>query len=213
MKKTPFIALLILLALPVMSQGKKYTKAMQAALEKSDEAGDPDSKLQVAADFEKIAGDYPDQWLPDYHAALMLVTGSLEETETTQREALLDRSKSFLLKMEALAPGESEVQVLKALYFIGIISVDPDTRGPIYYQDAMFAIQKGLDLNPENPRAHYMNGMWVLNTPDFMGGGPEAARPILLEAQQKFQNYRNEDPFWPSWGEDLVQAELDRMKE
>jgi hypothetical protein len=134
------------------------------------------------------------------------------ETEIGQQDALLDRAKKWMLQAENMVPEESEVQVLKALYYTGLISAEPDTRGPIYYQDAMDAIQKGLDLNPDNPRAHYMNASWTLNSPEFLGGGPEAARPLLLEAQQKFKDYENEDPFWPAWGEDWNQAELDRIE-
>lgn len=213
MKKTLLLTLLVLLSVPAFSQGKKYSKAMKSAMEMMKQADDPASEMEIAADFEKIALDYPNQWLPAYHAARILVTGSFVETDAGKREALLDRAIGQVTKAEELAPEESEVQVLKALYFIGLISIEPETRGPIYYQDAMEAIQKGLDLNPENPRAYYMDGMWTLNTPDFMGGGPEAARPILLEARAKFQDYRNETPFWPDWGKDLNQTELDRIGE
>jgi hypothetical protein len=51
------------------------------------------------------------------------------------------------------------------------------------------------------------------NLPEFIGGGPAAAKPIYLEAAEKFLTFQNEDPFWPVWGEDLNQAELDRLNE
>ena len=41
----------------------------------------------------------------------------------------------------------------------------------------------------------------------------EAAKPIFLEAQEKFKTFQNEDPFWPAWGEELNQGELDRLNE
>lgn len=208
MKTTLLLFVLAMLTIPALSQGKKYTKAMQAAMEIMEEADDPLGELEAVGDFEKVASEYPDQWIPYYHAARILITTSFVETETEQKEALLERAKAHVLKTEDLVPEESEVQVLKALYYIGLISIEPDTRGPIYYEDAMFAIQRSLELNPENPRAHYMNATWTLNTPDFLGGGPEAARPLLLEAQQKFRDYQNDDPHWPSWGEDLVSADL-----
>ena len=213
MKNALFLVTLVLLTLPLMSQGKKYSKAMQAAVEKMNEATDEAGGLEAAADFEKIAQDYPDQWLPPYHAARILIFISFDQTELEHLDALLDRAKKWIVKAEDLAPEESEIQVILAMYYIALISAEPDTRGPIYYMDVMDAIQKGLVLNPENPRAHYMNGMWTLNTPDFMGGGPEAAKPILLETKQKFQDYKNEDPFWPAWGEDLNQSDLDRISE
>jgi len=213
MKNTLFLLGLILLTIPAMSQGKKYVKAMEAALEKMDETSDPETALEIAASFEGIAEDYPDQWLPSYHASLILISRSFDMSDTDRRDLILERAGKNLDHARELAPDESEVEVLKAFYYIGLISIDPDSRGPVYYQDAMDGIQKGLELNPENPRAHYMNAMWMLNTPDFMGGGPEAAKPLFLEAREKFENFKNDDPFWPSWGEEQNQAELDRMDE
>jgi len=213
MKKTLFLAGLALLSVPVLSQGKKYTKAMEAAVEQMQAAPDPASELELAASFEEIAKDFPDQWLPSYHACRIIITSSFIEADGDKRDLMMERAGKSLDHTRELAPEESEVEVLTALYYIGLISIDPDSRGPIYYQDAMAAIQKGLDLNPDNPRAHYMNATWMLNTPDFMGGGPDAARPLYVKAQEKFQNYRNENPFWPDWGEELVRADLERIGE
>ena len=161
MKKTLFLASLVLLTLPAMSQGRKYTKAMGSSIEKMNEAADPASELELVASFEEIAQNYPDQWLPSYHASRILVLSSFEESDGTKSDA----------------------------------------------------IQKSKQLNPENPRAYYMDGMMTSNMPEFLGGGPEAAKPILLEAQEKFKTYHHDDPFWPTWGEDLNQGELDRLKE
>jgi len=213
MKKTLFLVSLVLLSLPVLSQGRKYNKSMQSAIEKMNEAADPASELETAASFEEIALNYPDQWLPSYHASRILVFNSFEESDGSKSDALLDRAKKSLDKAMKMVPEESEAHVLEAFYYIGMISADPDTRGQIYYQDVLDAIQKSKQLNPENPRAYYVDGMMTFNMPEFMGGGPEAAKPILLEAAEKFKTFENEDPFWPTWGEDLNQNELDRLKE
>jgi len=213
MKKTLFLVSLILLTIPAMSQGKKYKKAMKSAMKQMNQASDPAEELEVAASFEEIAENYPDQWLPAYHASRIIMINSFEGPDGDKRDLMLERAGKNLDLAKALAPKESEVEVLITLYYIGLISVDPESRGPAYYMDAMDAIQKGLDLNPENPRAHYMNAMWTLNTPDFMGGGPEAALPLFQKAREKYQSYQNDTPFWPAWGEDLVQAELDRLEE
>ena len=212
MKKTLVLVIMSMLMLPLLSQGKKYSKAMRSAMEQMNQVSDPASELKVATSFEEIAENYPDQWLPYYHASKIIVMNSFDEADSDKRDLMLVRAGKNLDHARALAPQESEVEVLTALYYIGLISVDPDTRGAVYYQDAMEAIQKGLELNPENPRAHYMNAMWTLNTPDFMGGGPEAAKPIYLEAAEKFKAFQNNDPFWPAWGEDLVLADLESMK-
>lgn len=128
-------------------------------------------------------------------------------------DALLDRAKKWLDTSMELAPEESEVHVLEPLYYIGLMSVDPMTRGQLYYEDVLAAIRKALSLNPKNPRAYFLDGMMTVNLPEFLGGGPEAAKTIFLEAEEKFKAFQNDDPFWPIWGEDLNQDEIDRLNE
>jgi hypothetical protein len=213
MKKALFLALLALLALPVMSQGKKYKKAMKAAVEEMQVAPDVATEMELVPGFEEIALSYPDQWLPSYHASRILVTSSFEESDADDSDVMLDRAKKLLDNAMELVPEESEVHVLESFYYIGLMSVDPMTRGQLYYEDVLAAIQKAKSLNPENPRAYFIDGMMTANLPEFIGGGPEVAKPIFLEAAAKFKTFHNEDPFWPIWGEDLNQAELDRVKE
>ena len=211
MKKTLLFVGLILLVLPVMSQPRKYKKAMRSAVETMNAASDPAGALELAATFEAIAEAYPDQWLPSYHAGRILFTNSFVESDRDKKDAMLDRMKRSLDRALALAPGESEVHVLESLYYIGLIAVDAESRGPIYYQDALNAIRQSKTLDPENPRAWYMDALMTLNMPEFIGGGPEAARPLFQQALEKFKAFKTDDPFWPSWGEELVQTELDSL--
>lgn len=84
--------------------------------------------------------------------------------------------------------------------------------GPIYYQDVNIALEKASELNPENPRAAYLEGMMALNMPEFMGGGAEAASPLFQDAEKKFEAFETDDPLWPDWGADLVREELEKLK-
>ena len=210
MKKTILLAGLILLVLPAMSQPRKYKKAMRSAVEAMHSATNG-GELELAATFEAIAEAYPDQWLPSYHAARILVVNSFVESDTDNKDAMLDRAKESVDRTLELAPEESEARVLESLYYVGLMGVDPESRGPIYYQDALDAIGKSKTLDPENPRAWYMDAMMTLNMPEFMGGGPEAAKPVFQQALEKFKAFETDDPLWPVWGEDLVQTELDRL--
>ena len=213
MKKTLFLALLALLTLPAMSQGKKYQKAMSSAIEELHQAEDVAGEKELLAGFEEIAEKYPDQWLPSYHASRILVTSSFEEQDADKSDALLVHANELLNRCMKLMPDESEVYALESLYYIGMMSVDPMTRGQLYYEDVLAGIQKAIALNPENPRAYFLDGMMTSNLPEFIGGGPEAAKLIFVEASEKFNAFQNENPFWPVWGEDLNQAELDRLNE
>jgi hypothetical protein len=213
MKKIAFVTIVALLALPVFSQGKKYKKSMHKTMEMRNETYGQAGALECVAAFEEIAANYPEQWLPSYYAAEVLITTSFQVSDLTQNDKLLDRAYKNLDKAEEVAPEESEVEVMKAMYYIGMMSADPETRGPMYYQDAFLAIEEAKKMNPENPRAHYLDGMMALNMPVFMGGGPHAAKPIFLKAAEKFKQYKNEDPLWPGWGEELVVAELEKMED
>lgn len=205
--------MILLVSLPAMPQGKKYQKSMLKAIRQMNEASDPASGLQCVATFEELGQIHSDQWIPLYHASWMLVTISFEESDPIKSDVLLERAKPSLDKALELAPDESEVHVLKALYYIGMMSVDPSVRGPEYFEDANLSLEKAKGLNPDNPRAVYLEGMMALNMPDFMGGGPAAAKPIFLDAEKKFSTFQNDDPLWPSWGEDLLKGDLERIKD
>ena len=163
--------------------------------------------------FEQFAQDYPDQWIPAYYASQILITTSLEESDPGTKDDMLERAKQSLDACLKLAPKESEIKVIEALYYIGMMSVDPETRGPQYFEDVTWALERAKELNPDNPRAAFLDGMMALNLPDFMGGGPAAAKPIFLEARKKFEAFQNDDPLWPSWGADVVEEELEKLKD
>jgi tetratricopeptide (TPR) repeat protein len=212
MKRILLIAMLAVIMLPAQSQGRKYRKAMRSAIEMMNNAPDPAGELELADTFEQIAQKFPGQWLPSYHAGRILVANTFTEGDAEKKDGMLERAKKSLDQALQIAPEESEVQVLEALYYIGLINVDPMSRGEMYYQNALAAIQKSKSLNPDNPRAWYMDGLMTLNMPVFLGGGPEPAKPIFIEAAEKFKTFRNDDPFWPVWGADLVREELERLE-
>ena len=211
MKSATIFLLTILISFPALSQGRKYQKGMRKALEQMEEAADRESILRSVSTFEQFAQDYPDQWIPLYYASQILITTSFEESDPDARDDMLARAKKSLDACLKLVPEESEVKVIEALYYIGMMGVDPEIRGPQYFEDANWALERARELNPDNPRAVFLDGMMALNLPDFMGGGPAAAKPIFLEARKKFEAFHNDDPLWPSWGPDVVEEELEKL--
>lgn len=213
MKKSFILLLTLLVSVPVLSQGRKYQKAMLRTIQEMHEASGPESSQHVATLFEEISQDYPDQWIPCYNASQILIFTCFEESDPATKDDLLLRAEKSLDKALELAPEESEVRALQALYYLGMMSVDPEIRGPEYYMNFNSALDKSKTLNPGNPRAAYLDGIMALNMPDYMGGGPAAAKPIFLDAEKKYNEFQNEDPLWPSWGADLVQGELERLED
>ena len=213
MKKAIVLLAIALISLPAMTQGKKYQKGMLKAINQMNEANNPEASLECVATFEKFAEANPTQWIPSYYAAQMLIIANFEEGDPSTRDKLLERANKSLGHAMKIAPEESEIHVLQAFYYLGMMSVDPDIRGPQYYEDFNWALNKAKELNPANPRGAYLEALMALNMPDFMGGGPAAAKPIFLQAEKLFNEFQNEDPLWPSWGTDLVQEELKKLEE
>jgi len=213
MKKAIILLAITLVSLPAISQGRKYQKGMLKAIEKMNESNDNAAYLECVATFEEFAEANPTQWIPSYYAAQMLIITSFDEGDPATRDKLLEKankSLGYALKME---PSESEIHVMQAFYYIAMMAVDPETRGPEYFQDVSWVLNKAKELNPANPRGAYLEAMMALNMPDFLGGGPAAAKPIFLEAEKLFKEFQNEDPLWPSWGADQVKDELKRLKD
>jgi hypothetical protein len=211
MKKALLLLSIALISLPAISQGKKYQKGMLKAIQQMDKASDPAAYMESVATFEAFAEANPTQWIPSYYAAQMLILTSFEEDNPDTKDNLLARANKSLGYALKMAPGESEIHTLQAFYYIGMMSVDPETRGPEYFEDVNWALSKASELNPKNPRAKYLEAMMALNMPDFLGGGPETAKPIFLDAEELFKDFQNEDPLWPSWGADIVQEELKKL--
>jgi hypothetical protein len=213
MKKAIVLLAIALISFPAISQGRKYQKGMLKAIEQMNEANEPQAYLECAATFEEFADANPTQWIPPYYSSYMLIITFFEEVDPVAKDKLLERANKSLGYALKMAPKESEIHVLQAFYYIGMMSVDSETSGPEYFEDFNSALNKARELNSNNPRAAFLDGMMALNMPDFMGGGPAAAKPIFLEADKLFNEFQNEDPLWPSWGADLVKDELEKLKD
>lgn len=213
MKNTLILFLISLITLPGISQDRKYQKSMLKSIEEMNKTTDRADHMTCVATFEELAGTHPDQYFPLYYAARTLINLSFEDSDQTRGDGQLDRANELIDKAMILDPEESELHVLKALLLLARITLDPMTRGPMYFEGVNASLAKAKSLNPENPRAYYLDGLITLNLPEFIGGGPLAAKPIFLEAAKKFESYQNSDPIWPSWGEEDNSAELEKLKD
>jgi hypothetical protein len=211
MKQTVLLLTMVLVSVTGFSQEKKYKKSMNKNLEMLEQASTPESRLDCAVQFEQIAAKYDKEWIPSYYAAQTLTLASFEGGDATQKDQWLDRAQEALDKAKALEPEESEILVVQAMTYLARMAVDPYSRGPLYFEDFNYTLQKAKELNPENPRTYYLEALLTLNLPLEMGGGPDSAKPIFQKAAEKFEAFENEDPYWPDWGKELNQAELDQL--
>ena len=78
------------------------------------------------------------------------------------------------------------------------------------------AFEQATELNPQNPRIEYLQGMNTLNTPKVFGGGAEAACKQFNAASEKFRTFAPENSLSPIWGkkgnEKMVKKNCDKGK-
>jgi len=78
--------------------------------------------------------------------------------------------------------------------------VDPPSRGPQYSGMAYQALGKGLELNPDNPRALYMMAQMQYGSAQFFGSSTDEACATLAKAMEKFDSFEPESEIAPNWG-------------
>lgn len=219
MKNQVLIAMIIvtisLISFCAYGQDDRYTSAMKSAIEMMDQASDADEFVESAKQFERIATAEKTRWMPYYYASYSLVVMSFDESEGGQKDLILDRAQELLdqaLELESNKAGLSELHTLQAFLYPSRILVDPMGRGMIYMEKMFTELETAKSLNPENPRSYFLEGVNKANLPPSMGGGADAAKPILEEAISRFEAFSRPDPLWPNWGEDASRAELEKLQ-
>jgi tetratricopeptide (TPR) repeat protein len=194
----------------LLADEKSYTEAMVAALEQI-KTTDPADYGLIANQFERIAQAEKTEWLPYYYASYVSVIQSYGLQDKSKAETILDYAQKMLDQAVILNIDNSENLVLEGFIDCARIAVDPQ-RGAEYSQKAIVVFKKAQTIDPSNPRADYMLGMVLLNTPDFYGGGKKVAQPIFEGAIFKYDKFVPLSPLNPSWGREDCQKQLDSCK-
>ena len=212
MKTQVLILTITLCTFTSYGQEDAYINTMLATMESMDYATGKEDFLKCASQFERIATAEQSKWLPYYYGANSLIILSFDESNGDEKDLILDRAQLMLDQAFELAPEESELFALQAFLYPSRIMVDPMGRGMLYMEKMFQSLATAKALNPENPRTFFLEGVNKLNMPPSMGGGPEAAKPILEMADTKFKAFQNEDPLWPKWGEEANLTELKKVQ-
>lgn len=211
-KQITLIATFLLVSLLAFAQGEAYEATMLKNIEQMKAAKTVEELQQTANVFERIVRAEQKEWLPLYYASLSYINMSAREQKDTMKDQYLDKAQAHLGHGFKLMPKESELHVLQGYLHLMRISVSPMVRGMKYSGLATEAFEMAKKINPENPRAYYMLGTSKFNTPAMFGGGPEAAKPFLVEAKAKFSQHQPSSPIAPQWGEKHTLSLLEECK-
>lgn len=202
MKTSVLFCMLALTTGFLTAQIPQYTTAMTTAVAQLDSAKSADDYQATANTFARIAAAEPTEWLPHYYAAFsnLMVGFSRYEKDLNKAIFAFDQSEALLEKANALAPQESELAVLKAYLLIGRLMENPMALGAQITPQVFAALEKAAALNPANPRASFLRGTYVLNMPEFYGGGAKNAKPYFEKAAVLFEQ-ETDRGLLPHWGQ------------
>lgn len=202
--KNVFLSIIFtLFHIVAFAQNARYTAAMTKAITQLDSAKTSAQHLEAANSFARIASAEPKEWLPAYYAAFGQINAAfvlLRENPSKAEEAI-DAAQSSLDKAKALAPAESEIAVLQAYILIARVSENPMVKGQELSPQVFAELGKAAALNPDNPRAPFLQGMYTLNMPEFYGGGAARAKPFFEKAAVLYEKAQPE-ALMPTWGKE-----------
>nr|MBA4166230.1 hypothetical protein [Chitinophagaceae bacterium] len=167
--------------------------------------------FKSAADgFERVGDAEKTQWLPYYYAGLSLSIDGWRSGTTLNKDDNAARIKALCDKATAINDN-SEICALRNMAATQQMLVDPQGRWQTFGKEAGEALQKGMQMDPKNPRLYYLQGMSLFNTPEQFGGGKAKAKPVFEKAMQLF-DAETPKPLYPHWGKKQTEDVLTQCK-
>ena len=201
MKKLILVGFILAFLVPnAFSQAANDSSLYDAGLTILNGAKTTEQFLEAAFYFKQMTDQLPEQWLAYYYAGLAYLKASQTALDSKYKDDLIDKAQPMIDKAFAIRSGESELHALQAFLYQTRLQVNPEVRALNYSQKADASLKKAMAANPSNPRAYMLIGYNTYYTPVLFGGGPKKALPLFLKAREKYNVFKPELPYLPSWG-------------
>ncbi|GLB51683.1 hypothetical protein NBRC110019_07220 [Neptunitalea chrysea] len=161
--------------------------------------------LEASNVFERISNVEKENWIPLYYVAQINILDGFTIKEKTELELKLEKVKTALDKAKALSPNNPELMVLEALYNTVWIAFDGATYGMTLGAPTTEIYKKALELAPDNPRVVYCYAEWNMGMASYFGKDTTPYCQEVKKAIELFSTFKNETPFYPSWGKDRAE--------
>ncbi len=212
MEKFFFALIITLTTFALSAQNSQYTTAMTNAVAQLDTAKSMADFQTAANTFSRIAAAEPKEWLPLYYAAFSHLNAAFKmfKEDAGKATLTLDLAQTNLDKAAALAPQESELPVLQAYIYTGRVMENPMVKGQEYSPKVFAQLGKASAMNPNNPRAPFLQGTYTLNMPEFYGGGAAKAKPLFEKAAALYEQEKDRGllPHWGKKGNDYYLSQV-----
>ena len=211
MKTVATILLAITLA---TANASNYQKAMTSALADFQKCETIEDFTNVANQFQRIANAEKQEWLPlYYHAQSYILISFMSKESADQKDAILDLAQNSIDAMLAINAEESEIYALQSFLHTARLVVDPMSRGQSMMAASGKAIGKSLELNPSNPRAHYLLLSNEIGMAQFFGKEVSDYCPRINTLYKNWDSMNNGTEFYPTWGKKQLAEYLGNCEE
>lgn len=183
------VCLMVLLVCNVWcmnGQDQAMTRQLELAVTALDGAKSTAEWQLARGRFERLSMVDKENWFPCYYLAYTDITLSFQTTSADEKQKYLDDASACLEKLSQMKVTEktilSEINTLQGYWYFAQMAINPAVNGPKYAGAITACFAKAIQLNPENPRAIFLNAYF---------------QKSMAAAMQ--QNY-------PTFGEEMEQA-------
>lgn len=189
-------------ALFVLITANAQSSPLEGAVSQLNAAQTPAAYQELANTFQRQASADAKSWLPLYYAAVCNMKLAFLQKEKAM--ALSAIAEEQIVKAEALVPAGNnkdmaEIYTVKSFIERSRVEADPMSNGRKYGPIAGKYLAKARQLDPQNPRALYLDGHIKYHTPALWGGDKDKAKALFSEAMQHF-NQPPASTVAPQWG-------------
>ena len=202
--------MILMSAIAISAAISANAQDLKTVLEKTfttfDTTHSQDVRIEQANKLSLIAKKWDAEWVTHYYVAYSKVTLTYFETDNAKKDALLDEADKEMEETVSILKKETdETHVLAAMIANARMGVDPMNRWQKYGQVFSGNLQSAKEINENNPRMYYLQGVSKYFTPKQFGGGAKAAMPYFEKAEGLFakEAEAKKDITQPHWGQGM----------
>lgn len=189
-----------------------FSQSYEKGMEKAFALWGEGKSTEASNMFERISAVETENWIPLYYVAYVNIIDAFTEKDKTQLQLKLDKAKTSLAKAKELSPNNVELMIMEAMHNTAWIAFDGATYGMKYSSVNTALYQKAVEMAPENPRVLLSQAEWNMGMASYFGKDTAPFCKDIETALELFSTFKNETPFYPSWGADRAEQVLESCK-
>ncbi len=155
--------------------------------------------------FERIAKAEPDNWLPPYYAAYVMITQGFNIKDVAQLKIQMDKALEFLNEAKLRSTNNPEIIILDALWHTVWVAYDGQKYGMLYGAKVAQMYEEALQTDSENPNVILNKAQWDIGGAKFFGKPVTVFCKDIKKAIELTKTFAPEVLFYPKF--DLKRAQ------